>query len=448
MKTSRQTIRRPRVVIIGAGFAGINAAKALRKAPVDVVLVDRNNYHKFQPLLYQVATAGLEADEIAHSVRGLFRWEKNIRFRMGTVRSIDKRTKEVHLMSGPPLPYDYLILAAGAVTNYFGVEGAAEHAFPLKSLPDAIRLRNHIMRRFEVVDRGAAVVGDGALNFVIVGGGPTGVETAGALVELFDMLQGDFPRLDTSKAQVYLLEMQPDLLAAFAPSLRDYTRRVLEKRGVRVMTETTVARVEPDAVYLKGGARIPTQTLIWAAGIRAHPLAEAVGVARERSGRLVVNPDLSVPGYPEIFAVGDVAAGRDEAGRLYPQLAPVAMQQGRHAARQILRRIKGEPTAAFSYADRGTMATIGRHAAVAEMPGRIRLKGYLAWLMWVFVHIAKLVGFRNRANVFVNWIYNYLTYDRSARLILDMVPISEEVPHEAEYIEEVLFEKMEALAAA
>lgn len=442
-----QNARRPHVVIVGAGFAGINAAKVLRKAPVDVTLIDRNNYHKFQPLLYQVATAGLEADEIAHSVRGLFRWQANIRFRLGTVRTIDRRRKTVYLMSGPPVPYDYLILAAGAVTNYYGVEGAAEYAFPLKSLPEAIRLRNHVIRRFEVSDRDPASAGEGALNFVLVGGGPTGVEMAGALVELFDMLRGDFPQFDVSKAQVFLLESQPDLLMAFAPALRRYTRRVLERRGVQVRTGTTVARVEPGAVYLASGERIPTQTLIWAAGVRAHPLADTLGTEQARGGRLVVEADLSVPGHPEIFAVGDMAAGRDEQGELYPQLAPVAMQQGTHAAKQILRRLRGEATKPFRYVNYGTMATIGRHAAVAEMPGQVRLKGYVAWLMWVFIHIARLVGFRNRANVFVNWIYNYFTYDRSARLILDMVPISDGVPHEVEVVEQHVQEKIDELAA-
>lgn len=442
-----QNARRPHVVIVGAGFAGINAAKVLRKAPVDVTLIDRNNYHKFQPLLYQVATAGLEADEIAHSVRGLFRWQANIRFRLGTVRTIDRRRKTVYLMSGPPVPYDYLILAAGAVTNYYGVEGAAEYAFPLKSLPEAIRLRNHVIRRFEVSDRDPASAGEGALNFVLVGGGPTGVEMAGALVELFDMLRGDFPQFDVSKAQVFLLESQPDLLMAFAPALRRYTRRVLERRGVQVRTGTTVARVEPGAVYLASGERIPTQTLIWAAGVRAHPLADTLGTEQARGGRLVVEADLSVPGHPEIFAVGDMAAGRDEQGELYPQLAPVAMQQGAHAAKQILRRLRGEATKPFRYVNYGTMATIGRHAAVAEMPGQVRLKGYVAWLMWVFIHIARLVGFRNRANVFVNWIYNYFTYDRSARLILDMVPISDGVPHEVEVVEQHVQEKIDELAA-
>lgn len=446
----RSRAARPRVVIVGAGFAGLNAARALRRAPVEVVLVDRNNYHKFQPLLYQVATSGLEADDVAHAVRNMFRGQRNFRFRLGTVQTIDRARRVLRFQSGPPEPYDYLVLGTGTVTNYFGVEGAREHAFPLKNLPDAIRLRNHILRQFELYDRDPAAAGAAALNFVIVGGGPTGIETAGALVELFERaLQHDFARWDTTRAQVYLLEMQPELLASYAPGLQQYTRRVLEQRGVRVCTGTTVTRVTPEAVYLRSGDRsgdaIPTRTLIWAAGVRTNPLADLLGVAQGPGGRILVDADLRVPGHPELFVVGDMAAARGRDGALYPQLAPVAMQQGRHAAEQIQRLLAGRPTQPYVYRDPGKLATIGRNAAVAEFPGGLRFKGFTAWFLWVVIHIAKLIGFRNRAVVFVNWIHNYFTYDRHARLILDTVFIPDELPRDNAELEQQVKEQVAQL---
>ncbi|MDX1546635.1 MAG: NAD(P)/FAD-dependent oxidoreductase [Rhodothermales bacterium] len=432
METSNGQAGRPRVVIIGAGFAGLQAARVLGGADVDVVVVDRNNYHKFQPLLYQVATAGLEPDEIAHNAREIFRGDENVTFRLGTVQAIDAARRRLTLRSGPPLDYDALIVAAGAVTNTFGVEGVQEHAFPLKNVPDAIDLRNHTLRLFEQAEREPAAAPDGALTFVIVGGGPTGVEMAGALVELFDVMKKDYRRIDTTGAEVHLIEMQADLLPSYPPPLRRYTRRVLERRGVRVRTETTVARVEAGAVHLEGGEAIPTQTLIWAAGVRGHPVGETLPVEAAQGGRVPVAPDLSVAGHPEIFVVGDLSGAEGADGEPLPQVAQVAIQQGRHAARQILRRQAGQPTEPFRYTDLGQMATIGRHAAVAEFPGGVTVKGTVAWLLWAFIHIWKLVGFRNRLNVFVNWIYNYFTFDRNARLILEVVPIPEALPEEVE----------------
>ncbi len=412
---------RPHVVIIGAGFAGMNAAKALRKAPVDVTIIDRNNYHKFQPLLYEVAMAGLEPDDIAHNVREIFRGARNVRFRMGTVEAIDADAQHLALQDGATVSYDHLILAAGAVVNYFGVGGAEEHAFPLKNVPDAVALRNHVLKQFELYDRDPAQAPDGQLTFVLVGGGPTGVEMAGALVELFDTLNDDYPAFDVmAKAQVILLEMQKDLLPPYAKSLRDYTRRTLEERGVDVRTEATVERVEPDQVVLADGTQILTRTLVWAAGIQASPLAKMVGAEQTRGGQVVVEDDLSLPDHANVFVVGDMAAIEGESDQWLPQLAQVAIQSGRHAAKQIQRQIDGQSTKAFSYTDLGQMATIGRNAAVAELAGGIKLKGLIAWLMWVVIHIAKLVGFRNRASVFMDWIYNYFTYERHARLILDM----------------------------
>jgi NADH dehydrogenase len=405
----------------------MNAAKALRKAPVDVTIIDRNNYHKFQPLLYEVAMAGLEPDDIAHNVREIFRGAHNIRFRMGTVDAIDADAQQLALRDGAIVSYDYLVLAAGAVTNYFGVEGAKEHAFPLKNLSDAVELRNHVLKQFECYDRNPAQAPEGLLTFVLVGGGPTGVEMAGALVELFDTLNDDYPAFDVAEqAQVILLEMQEDLLPPYAKSLRDYTRQTLEERGVDVRTGATVERVEPDAVTLADGTHIPTRTLVWAAGVQASPLADLLGAEQAGGGQVIVEDDLSVPAWPNVFVVGDMAAieGADDAW--LPQLAQVAIQSGRHAARQIQRRMDGESTEAFRYTDLGQMATIGRNAAVAELAGGLKFKGLFAWLMWVVIHIAKLVGFRNRISVFMDWIYNYFTYERHARLILNMAPTPEE----------------------
>lgn len=432
----------PRVVIVGAGFAGLEAAKTLGGEPVEVTLLDRNNYHKFQPLLYQVATAGLEPNEIARNVRDIFTRYPNIHVKLGTVERIDTRAQRLRARSGEEISYDYLILAAGAVTSYFGVEGAREHSFPLKNVPDAMDLRNHVLRQFERYDRDPDGAGAGALTFVVVGGGPTGVETAGALTELFRVMQDNYKQFDTEQAQVYLVEMGPQLLEAYDASQGAYTRRVLEGRGVRVMTDTTVERVEEDRVHLKGGRSIATRTLIWGAGVQGSPVAALLDVETTEGGRLPVNQDLGVPGHPAIFAAGDLSAAKDDEGETYAQLAPVAIQQGRHAAQQILRLERGEETQPFHYRDLGKMATIGRNAAVAELPFGLRFNGFLAWFAWVTIHIFKLVGFRNRASVFASWIYNYFTYDRAARLILDMVPISDEVPHEVEFIDAELRERM------
>jgi NADH dehydrogenase len=439
---------RPHIVIVGAGFAGLEAAKKLTDAPVRVTLVDRNNYHKFQPLLYEVAMAGLEADDIAHNVRNIFQDADNVRFRLGTVSDVDTDGKWVHLRSGDPIPYDQLILAAGAVTNDFGVEGVSDYGFPLKNVPDAVNLRNHILRQFERYDRNPSEAEDGTLTFVIVGGGPTGVEMAGALVELFDTLNDDFTAFDIrDRARCVLLEMQEDLLPPYAESLRAYTRDVLEARGVEVMTETVVERVEENAVHLNGGKTIPTQTLVWCAGVKASPVVDMVGpVEKARDGRVVVNPDLTIPEYPDVYAVGDMAAIQGEDG-YEPQLAQVAMQSGRHAAEAILERLGDREPEAFSYSDYGQMATIGRNAAVAELAGGLKFKGLIAWLMWVVIHIAKIVGFRNRASAFVNWAYNYFTYSRSARLLLDVVPISDDLSMEVEEIDRTVKQRLKEVKA-
>jgi NADH dehydrogenase len=408
-------------VIVGAGFGGLTLAQVLESDPVEVLLIDRNNYHTFQPLLYQVATAGLEPEEIAHAVRGVFQHHPRLRFRLGTVTGVDYEAKQVLLDDGDCIGYDTLVLAAGATTNYFGVDGAEENAFGLKTLDDAIDLRAHIMRQFEHADQDPGLIADGVLNFVVVGGGPTGVEMAGALLELFQMvLKRDYQHLPIDEANVILLEMTDRLLLAFHEDSSRYTLQTLRERGVDVRLNAQVSKVTPEAVHLDGGETIPTRTLLWAAGVEAVPLAGKLGLEQTRGGRLVVEPDLSVPGHPDVFVIGDLAASTDEDGTPHPQLAPVAMQGAKHVAAQIRRRRQGQPTERFHYDDKGIMATIGRNAAVAEVekPVKARTTGFVAWLMWLGLHLFMLVGFRNRLQVMMNWTWNYFTYDRSARLIL------------------------------
>jgi NADH dehydrogenase len=443
--TPSPTAERPHVVIVGAGFAGLEAAKTLRDEPVRVTLVDRNNYHKFQPLLYEVAMAGLEPDDIAHNVRSIFQGNETVRFRLGTVTDIDPALQQVHLHGSDSISYDHLILAAGAVSTDFGIPGVQEHAYPLKNVPDAVNLRNRVLRQFERYDRQREAAGEGALTFVIVGGGPTGVEMAGAFVELFDTLNDDFAEFDTrEQARCILLEMEDHLLPPYKRPLQTYTRRVLEDRGVDVRTGTAVERVEADRVHLNGAPAIPTQTLVWAAGVKASPVADMMGTDQAPDGRVIVRPDLSVPDHPTVYAVGDMAAIEGQDG-YEPQLAQVAIQSGRHAATQIQRDLRNGTRESFEYWDLGQMATIGRNAAVAEFAGGISFKGVFAWFLWVVIHIAKLVGFRNRASALVNWAYNYFTYSRSARLIVDMVPISDDVPMEVEDVDQQVKERLKTV---
>ena len=321
--------RKPQVVIIGAGFGGLKAARALKNAPVDVLLVDARNHHTFQPLLYQVATAALDPEEIAHSVRGIFHGQRNVRFRMARVTGVDWAAKQVATESGDAIPFDYLVLAAGAVTNDFGVPGVRDHAFGLKSLDEAVALRGHIMRQFELADANPALIDSGALTFVVVGGGPTGVEMAGALAELFEhVLARDFPRIDRARARVILLEAGERLLLPFHPSLSANTLNVLRARGVDVRFAQAVVEAGADGVRLKSGEFIQSRTVVWGAGVKASPLAAMLGAEQTRGGRLVVNGDLSLPAHPEAFVIGDMAAGKDAGGALYPQLAQAAMQSG------------------------------------------------------------------------------------------------------------------------
>lgn len=409
----------PKVVVVGAGFGGLEVARGLRNAPVEVTLVDRNNFQTFQPLLYQVATAGLNAADVATVVRGRFQDQHNLRFRRADVSSVDWEQGLVLLDGQDPLPFDQIVLAGGATVNHFGTPGAAQHGFALYTLEDAVVLRNHIVERFEAADRDPGTIDEGALTFVVVGGGPTGVETAGALAELFAMVfRRDYPTLDVSRARVVLVEMLDYLLAPFSQRSQRHALDTLRSRGVDVRLGVQVADVGPGSVTFADGEVLACQTLVWAAGVRASSLAEVAGVETGRAGRISVESDLRIVGRDRAWAIGDIAASPDRRGGVLPQLAPVAMQGGRHVARQIVRQLEGKPTQPFRYIDKGTMATIGRRAAVAELPGGIKLRGGLAWVAWLGLHLLTLVGKRNRASVLLNWAWNYLTWDRGPRLIL------------------------------
>lgn len=412
--------RRPRVVIIGAGFGGLAAAQALARAPVDVLIVDRNNYHGFWPLLYQVATAGLEAQSITEPVRAIARRWCNARFFLATVRRID-RERRVVVTDRRDLPYDHLIVAAGSVTNFFGLEQIARHGFELKDVPDAMRLRNHLLTRFEQASGETDPQRiQQLLTFVVVGGGPTGVELAGAIAELINhVLRKDYPELDFRLVRVILLEMMDRLLASFPPSLSRKAQARLVRMGVDVRLNTQVTAYEHGCLHLKHGENVPVETVIWTAGVRAAPLGESLGVDLRQGGRVPVTPALHLPDDERVWIVGDMAYATDARGQPYPQVAPVAMQQGRHAARNILRSLAGAPLLPFRYRDKGMLATIGRGAAVARV-WRVNWSGALAWALWLGVHLWQLAGFHNRLLVFVNWAYSYLTYDRANRAVVQV----------------------------
>ena len=410
------TMNRKRVVIVGMGFAGINAAKGLAGSGLEVVLLDRNNYHLFQPLLYQVATAGLEQESIAYPVRALVRDWYNLSFQMGEVTSLDLNARVVQTSRGA-LSYDYLILAGGSVTNYFGNQGVARHAYDLKGLADAERLRNTILNIFEL----AAQESDPArrrelLTFVVVGGGPTGVEFAGALTELIRFVfHKDYPTLRLEESRVVLLEAAPHLLGAMPDRLRRYAQQRLQQMGVEVCCNTLVADATADEVCLGNGERIAARTLFWAAGVKAAPLAALVPGQKGAGGRVLVNQDLSLPEHSEVLVIGDMAYV-EQHGKPLPMIAPVAMQQGRYAARSIIQKERGEEVTPFQYLDKGTMATIGRSSAVARAFG-ISFSGFGAWLVWLALHLYYLIGFRNRIVVLLNWVWYYWFHERQVRLI-------------------------------
>ena len=409
----------PHVAIVGAGFGGLGVAEQLDHVPVEVTLIDRHNYHTFQPLLYQVATSLLNAEDVGAPVRSMFRHQDNVTFRMATVTRIDAAGHKIQLEDGKPISYDYLVLAGGATVNYFNTPGAAEHAFPLYTLTNAVKLRNRILERFEAADRDPALIEDGALNFVIVGAGPTGVETAGALSDLFyNLLPRDYHDLGTEKARVILVEMGKEVLAPFKDNLRAYAKQELERRRVEVRLEQAVAEVGRTSVRLKSGEEIKAHTLIWAAGVRANPLADMLGSPQGRGGRIKLNPDLSVSDHPEIFVVGDMGEVASD-GKVLPQLGSVAMQSGEHVGRQIARRIHGDAGQPLKYWDKGFMATIGRGSAVVELPNKLTLHGPLAYFAWLGVHLALLSGMRNRIETLWNWGWSALTHDRAARIIIE-----------------------------
>jgi NADH:quinone reductase (non-electrogenic) len=412
---------RPRVVVLGGGFGGVGAARELKKADVDVVLVDKHDYHTFQPLLYQLATGLLETTAVGHSLRDLVKDQDNATVHKAPITGIDLQAKEVRFEGLAPLTYDFLVFALGAEVNFFGTEGAAEHAFPMYTLSDAVRLKNHVLGRWEAADKDDDLVEDGALTAVVVGGGPTGVETAGALAELYrSNFDKDYPNLPQEKARVVLVEAGEEIFAMFKPNLREYARDALETRTVEVMTGARVQSVSPTRVTLASGEVIPAHTLVWGAGLQGNELVQSLGVELERGNRIGVGPDLELPGYPGVYVIGDVAAITDsKTEQVLPQLGSVALQSGEHVGKSIARRVAGKSTKPFAYRDKGTMAAIGRHAAVVQMLGGKTMKGRKAQFAWRAVHLALLPTNEDRAKAVVDWAGSELTHQRVGRITVD-----------------------------
>lgn len=404
------------MVIIGGGFGGLRAARSLARHPVRVTVVDRKNHHTFQPLLYQVATAGLSPGDIAAPIRWILRGHPNVQVLLGEVLDFDLAARIVKL-EDTQIPYDYLIVSAGATHSYFGHNEWEPLAPGLKTIEDAIEIRRRVLLAFELAERQAAQGGGQiALNFVVIGGGPTGVELAGTLAEIARrVLTHEFLAIDPKSTRIVLLEGGPRILPAYPEDLSRSAEKQLRRLGVEVQTSSLVTRIEADAVHI-GETRLPAAVILWAAGVAASSLGRKLGAAVDRAGRVLVQPDLSIPGHPEVFVVGDLAALKDADGSLLPGLAPVAMQEGHSAAVNIGHDLRGEPRAAFRYVDRGSLATIGRAAAIAQF-GKIHLSGFVAWLSWLFIHILFLIGFRNRLIVMIQWAWSYFTYERGARLI-------------------------------
>ena len=408
------------VVILGAGFAGIGALKKLRDADVRITIVDKRDYHTFQPLLYQVATDELGPTEVGFPIRELLHGHKNITYHQAAVKSVDLAQKQVVMDGVAPIPYDYLVLALGAVANFFHTPGADQYAFPLYTMEDAIRLKEHILKTLEAVDKNPALMDDGALNFCVVGGGPTGVELAGALVELYRAeLKEDYPNLPVGDGQVLLYEHSPQLLGTFAPKLESYARKALEERGVKVHTGTGVAKIGPASIDLSTGATVKTHTTVWAAGLQANPIVSSLGVELVHGGRIPVGPDLQVKDHPGVFAIGDIAAMTDgKTGQVLPGLGATALQAGRHVGETIKRLLDGKQPEPFEYFNKGLMAQVGRGAAVVELPTGGTMTGHLAWLAWLGVHLSLLNGAEEKVGVFVDWGWNLLTHKRGKRIIL------------------------------
>lgn len=406
----------PRVVIIGGGFGGLYAAKELANKPVSMILLDRTNHHLFQPLLYQVATAGLSPGDIAQPIRHILKHAENLEVVLANADRIDVAEKAV-VCADRKVPYDYLIVAAGARHSYFGHDEWEQFAPGLKNLPDVLELRRRILFAFEAAEIAeTAAERQKALTFVVVGAGPTGVEMAGAIAELaHKSLADDFHHVNPKDARIVLVDAAPRVLPAFTPGLSESARKQLEQLKVEVRTGVIVKDVGPDGVHV-GDELIPARTIVWAAGNAASPLGKSLGVELDRAGRVKVNEDLTVPGHPEIFVIGDMALFTYQTGEPLPGVCPVAMQMGRHAARNILAAAEGRPMSPFRYHDKGQMATIGRNRAIADLKV-VRFGGFLAWLSWLFIHLIFLIGFRNQFFVFLQWTWAYLTYSKGARLI-------------------------------
>jgi NADH dehydrogenase len=417
-------VSRPRIIIAGAGFAGLWAAQRLQDREVEVILVDRNNYHTFLPLLYQVAAAELGPTEIAYPVRSVLRKARNVSFRMGALTGLDPAAKMAWI-GADPLPYDHLILAMGATTHYFGVPGAMEHSFPLRTMEEAVPLRHHVLGRFEEASAETDPERlDQLLTFAIVGAGPTGVEFSGAMAELIHGPLGrDFPHLDMDRVRILLVEAVDRVLSGMPDSLSDYALRRLEERKVEVRLGTMVSEVAPGRVVFDSGETVATDTVVWTGGVRGADGPDAWGLPMGPGGRVRVTRTLQVEGVEGLWCAGDLAY-LEEKGEPLPGVAPVALQQGTLAARNILRQLEGKPLETFRYRDPGMLAVIGRNAAVARVGGR-NFRGFPAWVVWLVVHVAKLIGFRNRLLVLINWAWNYLFFDRAVRLIL---PYARSVP--------------------
>lgn len=419
-KTQTQILdkhRCPRVVVLGGGFGGLWAVRTLSRFPVEGLLLDRNNYHTFLPLLYQVVAAELEPEAIVYPVRSILRSAPNFRFVMAEVQEIDMQAQAIKTAE-QTIPYDFLILSTGSTSHFLGVPGADKYAFPLKTLKDGIALRNHILRCFE---RAAQEPDAGRrkqmLTFTILGGGPTGVEFAGALTELIrGPLTRDYPTLNLGQVQLILVEAADNLLASLPGELQGYALARLRKMGVEVRLQSTASQITPEAVHLKDGSRIPTETVVWTAGVRGDPRASEWGLPTGRNGRVIVQPTLQVVDHPTVYVIGDLAY-MEQGGAPLPLIAPVAIQQGVAAAQNIARQVAGQSPVPFHYWDRGAMVTIGRNAAVACLGGRT-FTGFLAWIVWLGVHILNLIGFRNRLLVLINWAWDYVFYERGVRLIL------------------------------
>jgi NADH:ubiquinone reductase (H+-translocating) len=409
----------PRVIVVGAGFAGLNAAKILAKSAARVTVIDRQNFHTFQPLLYQVATAGLSPGEIASPIRSVLRSNKNVEVLMAEVTGFDLEHRVVETPDFD-LPYDYLVVAAGASHSYFGHDEWEPYAPGLKTIEDATEIRRRVLLAFELAERQVAA-GEAAisLNFVVVGGGPTGVELAGTLAEISrHALAHEFRSIDPARTHILLIEGGPRVLPAYPEDLSRSAEEQLRRLGVEVRTSATVTQIEAGAVHI-GATRLPATVILWAAGVAASSLGKKLHTPTDRAGRVQVQPDLSIPGHPEVFVVGDLATVKDESGKLLPGVAPVAIQQGQFVAKLIRKELEStrpEARPAFRYWDKGSLATIGRAAAVADF-GKIHISGFIAWLAWLFVHIFFLIGFRNRILVIIQWAWSYFTYERGARLI-------------------------------